>query len=205
MTEHQFRALGTDVDVKDGRTVCGILVPWDQPQPIRGGGFTGVEGFRVGAFDKQMERPYRVPFALGHLGPNGTMGGRAVGRMMNLRNDKAGLYGEARVSETPAGDELLTLLNDEVLRDLSIGFRDLAMNAPDKDGVTWRTSAQLLELAVVITPAYPGAMVTEVRAETCHQCNGTGTIEAALLAQHRAEQGALVAEYLRGLRPLDAS
>lgn len=197
MSDHLFRALGADVEIKDGRTVCGILVPWNTPTHINQ---VLTEGFRSGAFDRQMERPYRVPFALGHLGPNGTMGGKAVGRMMNLRNDAAGLYGEARVSETAAGDELLTLLRDDVLGNLSIGFRDMQPQAPDRDGVTWRTSANLTELAVVITPAYAGAQVTGVRTEECAHCGGTGTTVEHLADQHRAEQAALVAEFLRGLR-----
>lgn len=202
MSDHLFRALGADVEVKDGRTVCGILVPWDVPTRINA---QLTEGFRAGAFDKQMERPFRIPFALGHLGPNGTMGGKAVGRMMNLRNDKAGLYGEARVSETEAGDELLTLLRDNVLGDLSIGFRDMKPQAPDSDGVTWRTSANLTELAVVIVPAYEGAQVTSVRTVECGHCGGSGSLTDAVVQQHRAEQAALVAEYLRGTRPLGAS
>lgn len=191
MSDHLYRAAAPDVEV-DGRTVSGILVPWDTPTRINA---DLVEGFRSGAFDGQMPRPQRVPFARGHLGPNGTMGGVAVGKMVNLRNDAAGLYGEAKVSETPAGDELLTLLRDGVYEALSIGFRDLAPSRPDRGGTTWRTRAMLTELAVVVTPAYPGAMVTGVRSETCPQCGGLGSI-----AQVRAEQDALVAEWFRGLR-----
>lgn len=203
MSDHLFRALSDSADVEVcERVVSGILVPWNQPERINE---RLTEGFRSGAFDRQAERPFRVPFALGHLGPNGTLGGKAVGRMMNLRNDAAGLYGEAKVSETPAGDELLTLLRDGVLGNLSIGFRDMAPNAPDRSGVTWRTSANLTELAVVISPAYAGAQVTGVRAEQCAQCGGTGTLVEHLADQHRAEQAALVAEFMRGLRTPEAS
>lgn len=196
--DHLFRALSDSADVAiSERVVSGILVPWDAPTRINQ---ALTEGFRSGAFDRQMERPFRVPFALGHLGPNGTMGGKAVGRMMNLRNDAAGLYGEAKVSETPAGDELLTLLRDGVLGNLSIGFRDMAPQAPDRTGVTWRTSANLTELAVVVTPAYAGAEVTGVRTEQCAQCGGAGVTVEHLADQHRTEQAALVAEFMRGLR-----
>jgi HK97 family phage prohead protease len=187
-----------DIDVKDGRTVCGILVPWDTPTVIND---RLTEGFRSGAFDRQMERPYRVPFALGHMGANGELGGHAVGRLTMIRNDAAGLYGEAYVSETERGDEVLTLLRDGVYGSLSIGFRDMAPQAPDKDGVTWRTSAQLIELAVVLTPAYEDAFVTEIRQAPCMHCAGTGSItEAELL---RSVQNAQLAEILGSLPKLD--
>lgn len=201
MTDHLYRALdAADVEVRDGRTVAGILVPWDTPARINP---KLTEGFRSGAFDRQMERPFRVPFSRGHLGPNGTMGGQAVGRLTMLRNDKRGLYGEARVSQTEAGDELLTLLRDGVYEALSIGFRDMAPNLPDVQGITWRTAANLTELAVVVTPAYEDAYVTEVRTQACPQCGGSGEVE--LRNALMVERQALAAEYLRGLPRLDAA
>lgn len=199
--EPEYRAQTADVEIKE-RVVSGILVPWDTPTRINE---RLTEGFRMGAFDRHMDRPFHVPFALGHLGANATMGGKAVGKLTMLRNDKAGLYGEAKVSKTAAGDELLELLRDGVYEDLSIGFRDMQPQAPDRLGVTWRTNALLTELAVVVTPAYSGAMVTGVRSEACTHCGGIGTLEAQVAAQHRADQAALIAEYLRGVRDLDAA
>lgn len=191
MTDIEYRAAAADIEVSK-REVEGILVPWDVATRINE---RLVEGFRSGAFDRQFDRPQRIPFALGHLGFQDSLGGQRLGKVIELRNDTAGLWGRAKVSETRAGDELLELLRDGVYDSLSIGFRDLAPQAPDREGVTWRNSALLTELAVVPTGAYPGAMVTGVRSEACQHCGGTGAVE-----QHRAEQAALLAEYLRDLR-----
>jgi HK97 family phage prohead protease len=190
MTDIQFRSLaGADMEVRDGRTVVGILVPWDTPQRISA---DLIEGFRHGAFDRQIKAPNRVPFARGHLGPNGTMGGDALGRITLLRNDAHGLYGEARVSETPDGDKLLTLLRDGVFEELSIGF--VPRQNEFVNGVTWRKSAQLTEVAVVVAGAYgDGAKVLAVREQD----------ETAALAAYYERRAEALAAYQEAQRTIE--
>jgi phage head maturation protease len=98
-------------------------------------------------------------------------GGEAMGVTKVLRNVSEGLYFEARASEVPAGDHALTLANDKVLDQVSIGFRA----RPDGDEFkvenglelkNWviRTKVDLFEIALVPEGAYgEGATVQGLR------------------------------------------
>jgi HK97 family phage prohead protease len=155
----------------DGRTVFGILVPWNHPMRIdehlR-------EQFEPGGADHVItagERgrapgglpAYRMHFAREHV----RQGGHPIGRTQLLRDDAAGLYGEWRVSATPVGDETIELIKDGVYRELSVGFR----SSPQwerrlPDGTVSRTRFDPFEAAVVLRGAYAdAAAVAGVRAE----------------------------------------
>ena len=155
----------------DGRTVYGILVPWEHPQRIDE---SLREQFERGSADHVIsagERgrapgglpAYRMHFAREHV----RHGGHPCGRTQLLRDDAAGLYGEWRVSATPIGDETVELIKDGVYRELSVGFRA----APQwerrlPDGTVSRTRFDPFEAAVVLRGAYAGAAaVGGVRAE----------------------------------------
>lgn len=159
-SDTHFRNFTPDLEVRssgDGRTVTGIAVPFNRPQRID---TRLTEQFRSGAFDQQLRAGARVPFGREHLG----LGGVLIGTTVVLRNDSAGLYGEWRVSRTPAGDETLELIKDGALSQLSIGFRE-RQNATLPGGVTERVKAHLTEVAVVLNGAYESAAaVAAVRA-----------------------------------------
>lgn len=160
----------------DGRTIEGIAVPYGTPQRIDA---TLVEQFARGAFNAQLNAPNRVRFSREHMG----MGGTLIGRAMELRDDAAGLWGAWRVSATPAGDETLTLVEDGVLDELSIGFRERQNRRLD-GGITERTTAHLVEVSLVLEGAYGrGAVVESVRAQdqavTCTCGASTRAMQAA--------------------------
>lgn len=154
--------LGSDMEIRsdgDGRTISGIAVPWNRPTRIND---KLTEEFMVGAFDKQLKAPNRIPLAREHM----PLGGQLIGRVVALRNDKKGLYVEARVAETSLGEETLALLREKALEHWSIGFRDL-QNLRTSSGVTQRVKAQMVELAIVLQGAYGdhaavGAMRSDV-------------------------------------------
>ncbi|OXM73082.1 MULTISPECIES: HK97 family phage prohead protease [Amycolatopsis] len=140
----------------DGRTVCGIAVPYGRPQPIDS---RLTEQFARGAFAAQIRAAHRVPFMRDH-GPHG---GSLIGRATELRDDAAGLYTEFRVSRTEKGDETLELIKDGALSELSVGFRE-GQNRKLPGGVIERVSATLTEVAIVMAGAYgEAATVTAVR------------------------------------------
>jgi len=147
-----FRSFAPDLEVRsaaqggDGRTIVGIAVPYERPQRIDR---TLVEAFARGAFNHQLRAGHRVPFTREHM----SLGGTLIGRTVELRDDAAGLYGEWRVSKTPAGDETLELVRDGVLPHLSIGFRE-DKNKRGSDGTVIRTRAHLTEVAVTLEGAY---------------------------------------------------
>lgn len=155
----------------DGRTVFGILVPWNHRQRIDE---NLVETFERGSADHVItagERgrapgglpAYRMHFAREHV----RQGGVACGRTLLLRDDAAGLYGEWRVSRTAVGDELVELIKDGVYRELSVGFRcapQWSRRLPD--GTVSRTRFDPFEAAAVLRGAYAdAAQVAGVRGE----------------------------------------
>lgn len=153
MTEEiLYRAFTPDLEIKtrakggDGRTVVGIAVPWDKPVRIDA---RLTEQFANGAFNDQLRAAPRIPFAREHI----KLGGTLIGRSLLYRNDGAGLYGEWRVSATPAGDETLALVEDGALDQLSVAFRE-RQNRRLAGGITERVTAVLREVAVTLEGAY---------------------------------------------------
>jgi HK97 family phage prohead protease len=162
----------------DGRTVFGILVPWEHRQRIDE---HLVEQFERGSADHVIaagERgrapgglpAYRMHFAREHV----RQGGSPVGRTMLLRDDAAGLYGEWRVSKTLIGDELLELIKDGVYRELSVGFRCApSWSRRLTDGTVSRTRFDPFEAAAVLRGAYAdAAQVAGVRDEADEDLDG---------------------------------
>ncbi|GAB3372540.1 HK97 family phage prohead protease [Amycolatopsis echigonensis] len=146
----------------EGRTLCGIVVPYGKPQRIDS---RLVEQFAPGAFAAQLRAAHRVPLMRDH-GPHG---GKLIGRATMLREDAAGLYGEFRVSRTPLGDETVELAKDGALTDFSIGFRE-GQNRTLPGGITERASASLTEVAVVMAGAYgDAAVISAVRSSAAEQ------------------------------------
>lgn len=141
----------------DGRTVEGIAVPYSRPQYI----YEGLtEQFAPGAFAHQMKAMHRVQLVREHY----SMGGALIGRIHEAREDARGLWVSMRVSATPIGDETLTLIEDGVLSELSIGFR-AKRDRTLPDGTVERVRADLTEIAAVRAGAYgQAAKVLALRA-----------------------------------------
>lgn len=154
----------------DGRTVIGRAVPYGVDQVINR---SLTERFELGAFAPQIVAGHRVPFTRGHM----SQGGVLIGKTVKLEERADGLYGEWRVSATPAGEETLELLKDGVLDQLSIGFREMPGGTQQTPGgVAIRTRAHLIEVSVVMNGAYgENAVVESVRAEA----PGTPNLTAA--------------------------
>lgn len=172
MTAMFVRAFTPELEVKtrgqggDGRTVFGIVVPYDAPVQIDA---KLREQFARGAFNNQLKAAHRVPFFRGHFldGSGGTL----IGRATALRDDPLGLYGELRISNTAAGEETLELIRDGVLNEMSVGFRE-RQNRRLPGGVTERVTAELLEVAMVLQGAYGElASAAGVRSATAYTPN----------------------------------
>jgi HK97 family phage prohead protease len=168
-----YRSFDPELEVRsngDGRTVVGIAVPYGRPQQIT---HDLREQFARGAFNAAIRAAHRIPFAREHM----RLGGTLIGRLTELRDDAKGLYFEARVSPTVAGDETLALLKDGALDQVSIGFRE-KQNRRLVDGTVERVTADLRELAVVLEGAYGRhAAVAAVRSHDAPVCT-CGAMEA---------------------------
>lgn len=144
----EARSYELDLEVRaegDGRTICGICVPYNVEQRIHA---SLTEVFLPGAFDAVTRAAHRVKLLMGH-----DSRGLPLGRATVLREDARGLYGEFRVSKTDIGDQALELVRDQVLTNLSVGFQPLKDNRR-RDGVVERVKAHLAEVSLVTFGAY---------------------------------------------------
>jgi HK97 family phage prohead protease len=147
MSEIETRSFEARADLEE-RTITGLAVPYGEAADIGG---VYQERFAPGAIDSVED----VKLFYGHEEP--------IGRIVEGRDTEAGYEIVARVSDTPRGNEVLTLMRDNVLNKFSVGFIPVES---EKDGSTiTRTKVSLKEVSVVPFPAFAGANITEVREE----------------------------------------
>jgi HK97 family phage prohead protease len=120
-----------------------------------------------GAFDGVQRRAGRIKVNRDHDVS------KVVGRTVALHPSREeGLVAEVKISNTPLGDETLTLADDEVL-DASAGY------LPMPGGEKWltRSSVRIVKgwlghIAMVPEPAYEGSRVLAVRAAVASAAEG---------------------------------
>lgn len=132
----------------DQRTITGLAVPYGQEIAIANNTF---ERFAPGAIQSVDD----VKLFWNHDEP--------IGKVVEGRETEDGFEITAYISETPRGEEILTLLRDGVLNKFSVGFIPVE-NERDANVVV-RTLVDLKEVSVVPFPAYSGANISEVREE----------------------------------------
>jgi HK97 family phage prohead protease len=130
------------------RTIVGLAVPYGQEIELMG---NMKERFEPGAIDGVED----VKLFYGHEEP--------IGKVIEGRETPEGYEIVARISDTPRGNEVYTLLQDDVLNRFSVGFFPVVDR---KEGQTIvRELVDLKEVSVVPFPAFEGAKITEVRSE----------------------------------------
>lgn len=91
--------------------------------------------------------------------------GLPVGRITVNGQTPEGLRITARISETPKGDEVYTLMRDGVLNRFSVGFYPVTNhveNAGTPDAVLVHDSVDVFEVSAVLDPAFQSAVVDSV-------------------------------------------
>jgi HK97 family phage prohead protease len=153
-----------DLEIRsDGRTVYGLAVPFDRETVVDDGHGQYREVFRHGAFRQSINVGIeRVKFFVNHNHRDRKL---PIGRAVNLREDRSGLVGEFRVSNTRDGDEAIELVRDGVLDSFSIGFAEIAGKDRKTRDLVERLEVKLREVSLVAFPAYAGALVGGLRAE----------------------------------------
>jgi HK97 family phage prohead protease len=130
------------------RTIVGLAVPYGQEIDLTG---NLKERFEAGAIQNLED----VKLFYGHEEP--------IGKVVEGRDTEEGYEIVARISDTPRGNEVYTLLKDDVLNRFSVGFFPVKDR---KEGQTIvRELVDLKEVSVVPFPAFEGAKITEVRSE----------------------------------------
>lgn len=162
---HQYRTLalvkaGDDTD-RDADTITGRAVPYGTWTGLG----TGVyERMDRGCFNASIQQNPRLPLLLWHDRHSFPIG---VAEQWDDRAD--GLYGTWKIDTAdPRATEALRKARNGILNGLSVGFtsdeQDTTFDLDDRSNL-WitRHAARLAEVSLVPTPAYAGAMVTDVR------------------------------------------
>lgn len=143
-----------EVEIRDlndeTREFSGLAVPYGEVTQV--GDYK--ETFLRDAFDDNAEAP--LFFGHDHLNR-----GTPIGKLIASKNTDAGFEVTGRISKTPKGDEVYSLLRDGVLNKMSIGFEPVTHKTIS--GVVTRSKALLREVSIVPMAAYAGANIAEVR------------------------------------------
>lgn len=171
----QLRDDSTQAQERAG--LVGIAVPWDDEVQIWPGLRESVARDAVIADDGILFYRHREPI------------GRYTGRSV-----EAGYEIDGTISETSAGRDAATLVRDDVVTSLSIGFEPIEhLERTEEDGtlVITHTKIRLREVSIVPHPAYDNATITATRN---HQQGDPSMTTTAPEAATRAEIEAVRAE-----------
>jgi HK97 family phage prohead protease len=170
-------------DDAEGRTIHGLVVPFDAVITVDDGAGPFRETFERGAFACTIaERGTRVKLLISHDRKS-----LPIGRAVELREDARGLVGAFRVSKTPAGDAALELVRDGAVDAFSVGFTPI--RDVNRLGIVVRTEVKLNEASLVGFPAYEGALIAGVRSTAPHTATPYLNLARRRLELLRAETG----------------
>lgn len=156
-----IRTFEAELAEGDGRTIEGRIVPYEVPAVVADGprGPAYREQFARGAFGAQLRAPNRVRVLLNFEHDQGIRG--IVGHAVGLEDRFDGLHGTFRALGDADGDKALQLVNEGLLRGLSLEFA--ALRSRVVDGIVTRTRVRLDKVSLCRHPAYAGAEVLAVR------------------------------------------
>lgn len=86
-----------------------------------------------------------------------------VGKPLELREDEKGLYIRGKISDTQKGRDILTLLRDGVLTEMSIGYDAVAFDFDSKQGDRHLIEIKLWEISIVTWAMNDQAKIEEVK------------------------------------------
>lgn len=149
----------------DAHTLTAVGVPYDVEIALWDG---WREKFAPGAIDDE-----GAILRYGHAEP--------IGLITKTRETEHGREITARLSHTPRGEEVATLISDGVLTRMSIGFEGIEHTISERDDgttlITW-TKVKAREYSVVEFPAYADAEITGFRHLTnTPQLEGKTTVD----------------------------
>ncbi len=86
-----------------------------------------------------------------------------IGRPLELREDARGLYLKAQLSNTSLGRDVLTLIQDGVLTELSIGYDPIKDELDRAAGVRKLSEVRLYEISPVTWAMHPQALIASAK------------------------------------------
>jgi hypothetical protein len=164
MTAH--RSIGDAVAItphSDGRTVEVRLAHWMNPAKVSDGRVTFTEQFASNSITVIPDAPvYRERPRTGNPHLDQPM---LVGRIEGYRSAPDGCYATVRIADSVDGRDLLALVDEKVIRHVSIEFDSPALaTAGRATGVVTHTQAIVAGLLFTQNPQVPGADVVGRRA-----------------------------------------
>lgn len=160
------RRYDVEIEAGSGWTVALRIAPFGEVATCAdglGGVPRGVpyrEELMPGLYDKQLRAANRVWLNFEHQ--PGLAG--VIGHGLSLRSASDGYHGEFRIQETPDGEKARDLVKNDVLRGASVESYWLK-SVRSASGVIQRVKAHLDAVALCRQGAYPGALVTGLRAD----------------------------------------
>ena len=90
-----------------------------------------------------------------------------IGKIVELREDERGLWFKAKISNTTLGRDVVELIQDGALDEISIGFRTIISEWDSKNEIRTIKEVELYEISIVSRAANEGAVIlgTEVKSE----------------------------------------
>ena len=132
----------------EGRVFSGYASTYDLDQ--------GGDIIERGAFTKTLaERGNDIKVLWNHDAP--------IGKPMVMREDEKGLFVEAKISKTTLGDEVLELMRDGVIDQMSIGYSVPQGKSEYKDGIRYIKELKLYEFSAVTFPMNEAARITGLK------------------------------------------
>ena len=152
--ELEFKRVAVD-EVKadsDKRTIVGYAAAFGNVDSYN-------DVIERGAFAKTIaENRDRIKTFYNHMYP--------IGKPEEMREDARGLYTESKVSRTPRGDEVLELIRDGVISEMSIAFETVKSEQDDSTGIRTLTELRLREFGPVDFAANEQATIEAVKSLT---------------------------------------
>jgi HK97 family phage prohead protease len=159
--EPLVRAYPSAIEVEgDGRTIVGLLAPYDQWAEVDDGFGPYLESFARGCFKRATTG--RAQYLRVQLEHNGHW----VGRGNAWRESERGLEAELRLDDTEAGREAAFKVHDKQTPGLSIAFipgRSENTTHEGRKALVRHSVRALHHVALCQTPAYTGALVESMR------------------------------------------
>lgn len=147
----QFRAMQIREVNAEARTLTGLVVSYGETIEVDG---MFRERFDKGSVGGAVGRPL-------FYGHDHRQGATPIGVVIEERDLDEGHEITARISDTPKGNEVHTLLRDGVIKTFSAGFNPVENRV--EDDVVVRVATEFLEASVTPFAAYKSAKVSEVR------------------------------------------
>jgi HK97 family phage prohead protease len=160
MTESEIFYRAAALTPGAGRTVYGLVVPYNQTVEVRDGFSSYHERFAPGAFTRSIaERGQKLKLLLAHDAKR-----LPIGKVVELHEQPDGVHAAFEIAATRDGDDALEAVRSGVADAFSVGFRPIRHRR--EGDVIVRTEASLREISLVGVGNYPGAVVAGIRSET---------------------------------------